>query len=158
MYVYSAALARLKWLGNWLVALGTAAAIMFGAFVAGAYALAAFLALAAFFANAGREITKDLEDLEADRGRKTTLPLIAGEAGARAVAGFCFCLAAAFASYPASWPLLASKQAFLFVLIAGVLGNFVALVQLFRREYKKSQVMSKASMAVLLLAYAATLL
>jgi len=157
MYAYSAALAKLKWLGNWLVALGTAAAIMFGAFVAGSYVLPIFLALAAFFANAGREITKDLEDLEADRGHKNTLPIIAGEASARSVAGLCFCLAAIIACYPATLPWLASKQIFLFILIAGVLGNFVALAQLLRHEYKASQIMSKAAMAVLLLAYAATL-
>ena len=155
LYAYSAFLRKVKWIGNWLIALSTAAAIMFGAFAVGEYVLPGFLALAAFFANAGREITKDLEDLNADRGFKTSLAMLIGEAKARLVAGFCFALAAIIALYPATG--IIAKQHFIVILLVGVLATFYALIELFKRDYRASQVASKAAMVILLLAYAAAL-
>ena len=76
LVIYSAILYKMKFLGNIVVALGTALTLIFGAALTpNAYA-AGFAALAAFFANVGREIIKDAEDEKGDAGTKKTLPMM----------------------------------------------------------------------------------
>src|SRR3989339_483334 len=70
LIAYSAVMGRIKFIGNWVVASGTAATLIFGASVWGNYSLAVQFAAAALFANVAREITKDFEDLKADEGFK----------------------------------------------------------------------------------------
>ncbi len=70
--------------GNVVVALLVASAFAFGAVAAGAAPgswgpLWALMAMA-FLANVAREILKDVQDMEADRAVRTTLPVVAGTA------------------------------------------------------------------------------
>lgn len=74
--VYAAKMRKQKYIGNWLVALGTALTLVFGASISMEYSAVFVLAASALFANAGREITKDLEDMKGDKGEKTTLPML----------------------------------------------------------------------------------
>ncbi|MBI4209925.1 MAG: UbiA family prenyltransferase [Candidatus Diapherotrites archaeon] len=85
LMAYASLMHGLKYIGNLVVALGTALTLVFGAAISGDYAAALAVAAAAFFANAGREIIKDMEDMDGDRGVKTTLPMLVKHGTARAI-------------------------------------------------------------------------
>lgn len=76
--------------GNLLVALLVASTFAFGAVASGSppasWGLLWLLMGLAFLANAAREVLKDVEDMEADRGVRATLPLRAGPGAARLLA------------------------------------------------------------------------
>ncbi|HUR69316.1 MAG TPA: UbiA family prenyltransferase [Candidatus Thermoplasmatota archaeon] len=85
--------------GNLLVALLTGAPFVLGALAGGGHVGPAALAVAALaaLATAGREVLKDVEDVEADVGFRRTLPMRIGARRAALVAG-AFLLAAALLS------------------------------------------------------------
>ena len=76
--------------GNVLVAALVASTFAFGAVAAGGdprgWGLLWLLAGLAFLANVARELLKDVEDAEADRGHRTTLPLQLGPGRTRMLA------------------------------------------------------------------------
>ena len=78
--------------GNVVVALLVASTFAFGAVAAGAdpreWGLLWLLIAMAFLANVARELLKDVEDLDADRGERTSLPLTAGPGPTRILAFF----------------------------------------------------------------------
>ncbi|MDD5162735.1 MAG: UbiA family prenyltransferase [Candidatus ainarchaeum sp.] len=84
LIVYSAKMQKTKFLGNWIVGLGTAFTLVFGATIIGNYNIVLFLAAAALLANVAREIIKDTEDIDADKGLKVSLPMVAGKQFAKA--------------------------------------------------------------------------
>jgi geranylgeranylglycerol-phosphate geranylgeranyltransferase len=152
LIAYSAVLSKAKFLGNWVVASGTAFTLLFGASLVGSYYIAGFLAVAALFANLGREVTKDLEDLEADRGFKKTLPMLAGLRKVECLIFFYYLLAILFVYVPV---VLLSFQRLAFVLLVSV-ANFAFLYS-FRlvkeRDYARSQVVSKGAMFLALISF-----
>ncbi|QQR92244.1 MAG: geranylgeranylglycerol-phosphate geranylgeranyltransferase [Candidatus Iainarchaeum archaeon] len=77
--IYSAFMQRLKFAGNVVVALGVGFTYLFGASAVQLTPLVLAVSLAPFFANWAREIIKDVEDKEMDRGNKLSLPLITGQ-------------------------------------------------------------------------------
>jgi len=87
---YEAWFKRLGLPGNVLVAALVASTFAFGAVASGAspanWGLLWLLMAMAFLANVARELMKDVEDLDADRGERTTLPLQAGPGAARILA------------------------------------------------------------------------
>jgi geranylgeranylglycerol-phosphate geranylgeranyltransferase len=89
MYTYDAGpqTKRFGMIGNIAISLMVGAVIMYGAASVSLVQtdLVIFAAVVAFFANLGREIIKDCEDMESDEGRKT-LPMRIGLMNARAVA------------------------------------------------------------------------
>lgn len=88
--------------GNLLVALLTAAPFVMGGLAAGHIGLAVLaVALLAALATAGREVLKDLEDVDADRGWRRTLPMRIGARRAGLAAG-AFLVGAALLS-PVPW-------------------------------------------------------
>jgi geranylgeranylglycerol-phosphate geranylgeranyltransferase len=98
--------------GNVLVALLVASTFAFGAMTTGtdprSWGLLWLLMAMAFLANVSRELLKDIEDQEADRGERTSLPLVAGPGPTRILAFFLANAAVvlsilAFFSSPAGW-------------------------------------------------------
>jgi len=77
LIVYSAFLSKMKYFGNWIVAGGTSFTLIFGAAINEINSAVILLSVSALLANVCREIIKDFEDLETDRGFKTSLPMIA---------------------------------------------------------------------------------
>jgi geranylgeranylglycerol-phosphate geranylgeranyltransferase len=152
LYSYSAFLAGKKWLGNWVVAGNTALLFVFGASITGDYAAVAPLALAALFANAGREVTKDLEDVKADKGFKKTLPLAAGKGWAEKIALYSLLSACVFAS----WPALSGPASFFALVALADLAALNAARLLLKKRYGPSQKWFKIAMLCFLVAYAAT--
>jgi geranylgeranylglycerol-phosphate geranylgeranyltransferase len=78
--------------GNVVVALLVASTFAFGAVATGTdprdWGLLWLLIAMAFLANVARELLKDVEDVDADRGERTTLPLQAGPGPTRILAFF----------------------------------------------------------------------
>lgn len=99
--------------GNVLVALLVASTFAFGAVATGTdpreWGLLWLLMAMAFLANVARELLKDVEDVDADRGERTTLPLQAGPGATRILAFFLVNSAVvlsvlAFLGSPQDWP------------------------------------------------------
>ncbi len=76
LIAYSAALSKFKFIGNIVIALGTALPLVFGATIFGRYQTILWLAASAFFANWAREIVKDVQDESTDEGKKVSLPML----------------------------------------------------------------------------------
>ncbi len=76
LFLYSASMSKIKFVGNAVVALSVGFTFIFGASVIGITPLVLMIALAAFLSNWAREIIKDVEDVNEDKGSKITLPLI----------------------------------------------------------------------------------
>lgn len=101
LFYYSAFLRRRKYIGNWVVALGTSFTLVFGASISGNYSIVLVLALCALFANAAREILKDIEDVNADKGHKVSLPMKIGAGNVKvfALAFYIIAIILAFLPY-----------------------------------------------------------
>ncbi len=97
--------------GNVVVALLVASAFAFGAVASGAPVdswgpLWALMAMA-FLANLAREVLKDVQDVEADRAVRNTLPMVTGTATPMLLAFFLVNVAVALSAWSwwnASWP------------------------------------------------------
>jgi len=154
LIVYAAYLGNYKYLGNWVVAAGTAFTLVFGASVTQNYFPAVYLALAALFANVPREITKDFEDLEADRGNKVSLPMILPHIWPKVLilalylAGIGTGLGLYFLGiYGNAW--------YLWPISGASLGFLASACLAFTGSYKLSQQLSKIGMLLALLAFLA---
>ncbi|MEO0234808.1 MAG: geranylgeranylglycerol-phosphate geranylgeranyltransferase [candidate division WOR-3 bacterium] len=91
LYLYSYKLKRIPFLGNLIISLLSGLLFIFGSEIAGDISKGVFPAIFAFFMTLGREILKDIEDINGDKyiGRKT-LPIVLGEENSLFVAIFVF--------------------------------------------------------------------
>lgn len=144
--------------GNVLVALLVASTFAFGAVATGTapgeWGLLWLLMAMAFLANVARELLKDIEDQEADRGERTSLPLQAGPGPTRLLAFFLVNAAVllsilAFFSSPADWwlPWLA--------VLAAADAAFVVASSLAWMHVGRAQRLLKGAMSLALLAFLA---
>ncbi|MFA6269555.1 MAG: geranylgeranylglycerol-phosphate geranylgeranyltransferase, partial [archaeon] len=79
LIVYPLFMNKIKYLGNFVVAAGTAVTFIFGAAAnASIPQIIVYIFIISFLSNMGREITKDIQDLNKDKGEKRTLPMIIG--------------------------------------------------------------------------------
>jgi geranylgeranylglycerol-phosphate geranylgeranyltransferase len=86
MVSYGAIKARWGVAANAMVAALGALPFLYGAWAAGVPGAAAPLVALAAPLQFAREVTKDIDDVAGDRGRRRTLPLVAGAGAARAIA------------------------------------------------------------------------
>ena len=150
MVLYELKLKRAGLVGNLMIALLVAALFEFAGAVVGRTDLAFVLALLAAIATLGREIVKDIEDMEGDVARKT-LPRIVGAKKAGYIA-----LVPTFAAVALSpIPYLQNLLTYLYllvVIVADVIFVYGGIVQL--RDPKRGQKIYKWAMIVALLAFA----
>ncbi len=149
--IYSGILYKQKFLGNFIVAAGTATTFIFGAATTGTIPPIIYvLFFSAFSANMAREITKDFEDIKKDKGFKKTLPMISKKTAKLAII-----------SYYAKSIIIAIGAGiffglnilyFLFIFVT-ILFFTKASTELLQNKYKKSQKNSKKGMASSLIAY-----
>ncbi len=157
MILYSSIMKNHKYIGNIVVAAGTALTIVFGAAIVGNYLWAGIFALSAFFANIGRELTKDLEDMGSDRGSKKTLPMLLGFNWTRRAVIFAY--AAAIMVAGTAWMSGVVKGTyFIALLLLCAIVFFMALEKLEERKFALSQKYSKYAMVVSLLAFISVVL
>jgi len=157
LYVYSSRLSGLKYFGNAVVALSNAFVFVMGASISGNYSVVAVVATASFFLTWAREITKDLEDYEADKGRKHTLPMLVGKKGAANAAILSTIVSIAIAVVPFAFGMTESIPFVVF--LAASIGVFVrAMLRLLDGKYLESQRGYKYGMLLALLAFTSLLL
>lgn len=155
LFIYSAILYKKKYLGNTVVALGTALPFIFGAASAGHISsLIIVFSLSAFFANLSRELTKDFEDLKKDKGFKQTLPMTHENISRKFIVLFYFISVSigvgAFIIYDLSLIYLFFIYLTTFIFLNGMLN-------LRRKDFNKSQKNSKKGMLMSLIAYIASI-
>jgi geranylgeranylglycerol-phosphate geranylgeranyltransferase len=154
LVVYSSLMMKVKYLGNIVVASGTAFTLIYGASVIGEYSIVVWLALSAFLANLGREITKDLEDVGADTGFKTTLPMMLPLNALKGLIVILYTSAIVAAIFV--WLSGTVKNALYLILIVSagiVFGNSLRLLD--TGKAAESQKFSKYAMAIALAGFAA---
>lgn len=151
LILYSAVFSRIKFIGNWLVALGTAFTLIFGASLIGDYLVVIYFAFAALLANVSRELFKDLEDLKSDQGFKKSLPMLLPENKILAITALLYIAAILIALIPFAIGK-ANIYFFAVILFAGLVFKS-SLTAAYYKHYAIAQKHSKAGMAIALIAF-----
>ncbi|MGQ9587412.1 MAG: UbiA family prenyltransferase [Thermoplasmata archaeon] len=150
MVVYERFLKAEGLAGNLAISWLTGALFLFGGAAVERLELAWILAALAFLATLGREIVKDIQDIEGDRGSRRTLPMRIGVENAGIVAAGSF-LAAVFLS-PAPYMLdLLSIWYVVIVAVADAIFIYCALIHFGNPE--EGQKEAKLAMFVALVAF-----
>ena len=156
LIIYSSVLYKTKYIGNFVVALGTAITFVFGAAVTGNISLLIiFFAISALFANLSREITKDFEDIKKDAEFKKTLPMISKKA-ANYLVIFYYFLGISFAS--TAFVLFKLNIIYLFFTIVAAIIFVYSISLLKKQNYVNSQKNSKKGMLLSMVAYLSTII
>ena len=152
LFCYSAFLGKYKYIGNWIVASGTALTLVFGASVVLNFRIASILALSALFANVARELTKDFEDLDADLGFKTSLPQLLQGMKVKLLILTMYLAAIIVAFAPFALGLFRNLFYPALVAVSGIIFIFAALLA-FKNKFHKAQNFSKLGMIIALVAF-----
>ncbi|MDN5358430.1 MAG: geranylgeranylglycerol-phosphate geranylgeranyltransferase [Candidatus Diapherotrites archaeon] len=151
---YSAYLSRRKYWGNLVVAFFTGFIFVFVA-ICGDVTRVWFPFLLAFLATWAREVIKDIEDLPADRGHKTTLPMLVGTEMASYFAAYLLLLAVFFSPFPGPWGFGIFSVWYYYLLVPADLLFILSALYIIRGDPRRAQRLCKAGMLVALLAFAA---
>ncbi len=148
MISYEMFLKQRGFIGNVTIAVLTGMIFLLGGAVCNNVIIVIPIALMAMLVNIGREVSKDIEDLDSDEGRNT-LPMRIGTRNAAVVASLSFLFGVALSI----WPLLdgSMNHLYLLILAADVMFIYAAFI-VFRNAYE-SQRVAKIAMAVALLAF-----
>ncbi len=149
LVLYSALLHRAKFIGNPVVALGTALPLVFGAAVYNRFDVVAWLSASAFFANWAREIAKDFQDEKKDRGHKTSLAHLISHGWGRVLIGVLLLLAI-ISVYVSAYYDWFSKPAFLVLVTLANLLFLKAFFEFSGLRFEKSQKTFKTAMLIAL--------
>lgn len=149
---YSAFLARKKWIGNWVVAAGTAFTLVFGASIAGHYGIVLLLAFAAFLTNVARELIKDLEDLKHDRKHKFSLPMFVPHKNVRELVLALYAIAIVIA-FSAFFVFGYGNLLYLFFIALSSIVFLGSASQAFFGNYKRGKNLGKQGMVLALIGY-----
>jgi len=152
LILYSRFLPQAKYIGNWVVASGTAFTLVFGASLINSYAIVLFFAFAALFANLARELIKDLEDVKADTGYKKSLPMLLSEKKVILIVLLYYLLAIALVYLPAFLGFFA-KPAFLAVVSIANWLFILSLAKTVEKKFKNAQFISKIAMLIALIGF-----
>lgn len=148
MVSYEVFLKQRGFVGNVTIALLTGMVFLLGGAVCNNVMAVVPIALMAMLVNIGREISKDIEDLDSDEGRNT-LPMKIGTRNAAVVASFSFLFGVALSI----WPLLDGSMNYLYLLILAADAMFIYAAFIVFKSAYESQRVAKMAMAVALLAF-----
>ena len=156
LYLYSARLKRTALWGNGSVSLATALAFFYGGVAAGRPLRAAFPAGFAFLMHFGREIIKDMEDIEGDRAQgASTFPIVHGLRPAKQLVTLIYVILLLATYLP--YALGSYGSWYLFIVVLGVqtvlVFSILSLwIRPFRENFRLLSAVLKADMIVGLLA------
>ena len=155
LFIY-AAKPQFKITGNFVVASLTGASLIYGGIIFGQITAPLILiAACAFFANLGREITKDLEDLKADKESKKTLAMLSSKKEIIATATVFYAMAIGFSIIPIIFNLF--NNFFIYSIMIADAGFLYTVYLLINSKNQanlsKSSKFSKISMLVALIAF-----
>ncbi|MEK6970389.1 MAG: geranylgeranylglycerol-phosphate geranylgeranyltransferase [archaeon] len=150
LILYSAVMQEIKFVGNVVVALGTGFTFIFGASILTIPPVVVLIAFSAFLANWVREIVKDMEDVEEDRGHKQTLPTLMKSHEVKVFTGVLL-LVAVFSGYLPHFAGLSNSYYLLLVTLANLV-FILAGTQFFDDKAGESASTLKKGMMIALLA------
>ena len=153
-WAYSAFLSRKKYIGNLVVAFFTALVFAFSA-LCGDFTRILFPFLLAFLATWAREVIKDIEDLPADRGHKTTLPMLVGVDMAAYFSAYLILLAVFFSPFPGPWGFSIFSEWYYYVLLPADALFILSALYVIRGHPRRAQQLCKVGMLLALLAFTA---
>ena len=136
--------------GNLAISWLTGALFLFGGAAVGKLELAWILAALALLATLGREIVKDVQDVEGDRGSRRTLPMRIGKRRAGAVGSAAFIGAVALSPLPKLLDLLSIWYVPAVIVADGI---FIYCALIHFRNPERGQKIAKYGMLVALLAF-----
>jgi geranylgeranylglycerol-phosphate geranylgeranyltransferase len=136
--------------GNLAISWLTGALFLFGGAAVGKLELAWILAALAFLATLGREIVKDIQDLEGDKGSRRTLPMRVGVRNAGFAGSTAFFGAVALSPLPYLLKLLSIWYV---PVVAAADGIFIYCALIHFQDPGKGQKVAKLGMLVALLAF-----
>ena len=136
--------------GNLAISWLTGALFLFGGAAVGKLELAWILAALAFMATLGREIVKDIQDIEGDKGSRRTLPMRIGVKNAGIAGSAAFFGAVALSPLPYLLNLLSIWYAPVVVAADGI---FIYCALIHFQDPEKGQKVAKLGMLVALLAF-----
>jgi len=152
LILYSMFLSKAKFIGNFVVASGTAFTLIFGASLLGNYAIVAWLAFAALLANLARELIKDLQDMEADKGHKKSLPMLMSGTTVNAII-FIYYLGAIAAVYVPAFFLSFNGAGFVAIASIANLLFLYSFALALKKKFGKAQLFSKIAMLIALIGF-----
>ncbi len=149
MVAYEVALKQRGFVGNLTIAILTGMMFLLGGAVVGDAMANAIVAMMALLVSVGREIAKDIEDMESDEGARLTLPMKIGKRNSATLA----CIFFVAGPVLATQPMFAGTYGPLYytVIIACVMFIYCAIMVF--NDPHKSQKMAKKAMIVALLAF-----
>lgn len=136
--------------GNLAISWLTGALFLFGGAAVDSLELAWILAALAFLATLGREIVKDIQDIEGDRGTRKTLPMRIGVRNAGILGSVAFISAVSFSPLPYLLDLL-SVWYVPVVLASDAIFIYCALIHFENPE--RGQKVAKLAMLIALIAF-----
>ncbi|MFH0970324.1 MAG: geranylgeranylglycerol-phosphate geranylgeranyltransferase [Candidatus Diapherotrites archaeon] len=156
LFLYSATMKSVKFFGNIIVALSVGFTFIFGASVHTITPLVVLVSFSPFFANWAREIIKDVEDAEQDRGNKLSLSHILNARGVNIIVGIVlfFTLATAYL------PSFLAGAGFIYTLLV-TFANLIFILagrDLMEKRPEQASALMKKGMLVGLVALASLLL
>lgn len=151
MLAYEMRLKAAGFAGNLVIGWLTGALFLFGGAAVGKLDLAWILAALAFLATLGREIVKDIQDMDADSSSRRTLPMRIGVKGAGSVAAASFIAAVALSPLPYLEELFHSV--WYVPVVAAADGIFIYCALILFQNPERGQKLAKLAMAVALVAF-----
>ncbi len=156
-YVYSAYLTSSKYVGNAVVAALVGLSFIYGG-LCGNVVLSLFPAFLAFLATWSREVMKDLEDLYADVGKKTTLPMVAGKHMSAYFAAYLLILAVFFSFFPGPSAFHIFGRYYYPAVAAADLVFIISAIYVIRGHPREAELTCKLAMVLAILAFGAGLI
>ena len=150
MVAYEVLLKSEGLVGNLAISWLTGALFLFGGAAVDNLDLAWILALLAFLATLGREVAKDIQDMEGDKGSRTTLPMRIGADRAGVVAALSLISAVALSPVPYMLSLL---SVWYLPVVAFADAIFIYSSLIVFRDPERGQNMIKLAMLFALLAF-----
>jgi 4-hydroxybenzoate polyprenyltransferase len=150
-------LGKIKYIGNWVVASGTAFTLIYGAAVVGNYGLIVIFAASAWLVNVGREITKDIEDIGADKGMKRSLPMIVGKNISKYMVFYAYAAGVFLSLWIFAAGIVTSQIYFILIALSAVVLGYCMLL-IAQGKINASQRLSKLAMLIALIAYLSTII
>ncbi|OGS42500.1 MAG: hypothetical protein A3K67_03710 [Euryarchaeota archaeon RBG_16_62_10] len=150
MVVYERVLKAEGLAGNLSISWLTGALFLFGGSAVGRFELAWILAALAFLATLGREIVKDIQDIDGDRGSRRTLPMRIGTGRAGVVGSASFIAAVALSPAPYLLELL---SVWYVPVVAAADAIFIYCALIHFQSPERGQRVAKLAMLVSLVAF-----
>ena len=151
-WVYSAHLHRVKYVGNLVVAFLSAFVFIFVG-VCGEVWRVLFPFFLSFLISWAREVIKDVEDLPADAGHKTTLPMIVGEEMAGYFSAYLILLCMFFSIFPGPLGFNIFSAWYYYALVPTHFLFILSALYILRKKPREAQRLCKAGMLMALLAF-----